>query len=222
MQAFLDDDFNNIDSRTKPGFTIHLHAPNDYPWPSKSFLTIPPNTNGEFEIKAKMKTTSQSLKKYTPHQRRCYFEGERYLKFFKIYTESNCKFECLTNYTLKKCDCVRLSMPRHDNTAKICMNRKEINCCDITEKTFFERELSEDFDEISGENKGKALCNCLPSCTAISYKTTMIPTKTLKTWFKLVFYFTETHFTASNRIERYGLIDFIANCGGILGKNDKN
>jgi hypothetical protein len=44
-------------------------------------------------------------------RRQCYIAGERQLKFFKIYTKSNCELECLTNLTLRYCNCSAFFMP---------------------------------------------------------------------------------------------------------------
>lgn len=37
--------------------------------------------------------------------------NEGTLKYFKEYTQRNCELECLTDHTLKKCGCVKFSMP---------------------------------------------------------------------------------------------------------------
>lgn len=55
--------------------------------------------------------TSPGLLSYDPHRRQCFFPSERYLKFFKVYTQRNCELECLTNHTLKVCGCVGIHMP---------------------------------------------------------------------------------------------------------------
>lgn len=46
------------------------------------------------------------------YRRQCYFDEERHLKFFKVYSETNCELECIANYTLSICGCVKFSMPR--------------------------------------------------------------------------------------------------------------
>jgi acid-sensing ion channel, other len=33
----------------------------------------------------------------TPEERNCYFDGERKLKYFKVYTQGNCELECLSH-----------------------------------------------------------------------------------------------------------------------------
>lgn len=50
-------------------------------------------------------------KSHTPEERRCYFETERQLKFFKRYSKTNCEVECLTNKTIDTCGCSLYWMP---------------------------------------------------------------------------------------------------------------
>lgn len=49
--------------------------------------------------------TSPKIKKWTPKLRNCYFQHEKKLKFFKIYTLHNCELECRANNTLNECGC---------------------------------------------------------------------------------------------------------------------
>lgn len=44
-------------------------------------------------------------------RRQCFFDTERQLRFFKIYTQRNCELECLANFTVKTCGCAKFSMP---------------------------------------------------------------------------------------------------------------
>lgn len=62
-------------------------------------------------ITPKLTITSDALRKYTPSQRKCFFDGERRLCFFKIYSQPNCEAECLANFTRSACGCVQFSMP---------------------------------------------------------------------------------------------------------------
>lgn len=55
--------------------------------------------------------TSGNLAGWKPNIRHCYFQHERTLKFFKIYTISNCDIECKANHTLKMCGCVAFYHP---------------------------------------------------------------------------------------------------------------
>lgn len=73
----------------------------------------------EFHLTIKSHKTDTDFRYFHPNNRRCYFEGEKQLKFFQSYTKALCEWECKTNLTLEKCGCVKFSMPR-DNTTKIC------------------------------------------------------------------------------------------------------
>lgn len=59
----------------------------------------------------KIVTTSKALRSYAPMQRRCFYNSERQLRFFNLYTAHNCIVECLANFTEKECGCVQFSMP---------------------------------------------------------------------------------------------------------------
>lgn len=72
-------------------------------------------------------TTTQSLKSYPPARRQCYFPSERYLQYFKVYTQRNCELECVTNYTLKTCGCVYLHMPSEECLGNQFNNLKSSN-----------------------------------------------------------------------------------------------
>lgn len=65
-------------------------------------------------VKPNMITTSENLRHYTPWDRQCYFSDERQLRFFKIYTQRNCELECLSNFTLSQCGCVKFSLPSNE------------------------------------------------------------------------------------------------------------
>lgn len=93
------------------GFKILLHTPGEIPQVSKHYIRVPLQQEVLISVKPNMITTSDELKYYKPSQRQCYFEKERYLKFFKVYTQRNCELECLTDHTLRNCGCVKFSMP---------------------------------------------------------------------------------------------------------------
>lgn len=65
----------------------------------------------EVTIKPTITTTSNGLRSYDPNLRQCYFNDERRLRFFKVYSKNNCELECLANFTKKVCQCVKFSMP---------------------------------------------------------------------------------------------------------------
>lgn len=215
------------------GFKVILHAPNELPTASKNFFRVPLRQEVVVSVKPNMITTSPSLEKYDPYRRMCFFDGERNLRFFKSYTQNNCELECLANFTLQQCGCVKFSLP-HDNDAKIC-GQKDFFCYDDAEYDLMSKNFRKSLNNNNSINGSKlADCNCLPACTTISYdaETSQIEYDYEK-WLEarlfvgsshntstvlLKIFFKEAQFMTSRRSELYGVTDFISNCGGLLGE----
>jgi amiloride-sensitive sodium channel len=98
-----------------PGFKILLHTPGEIPQVSKHYFRVPLLQEVLVSVKPNMITTSEGLRHYEPNRRQCYFNSERSLAYFKVYTQRNCELECLANFTLTHCGCVKFSMPRMYN-----------------------------------------------------------------------------------------------------------
>lgn len=62
-------------------------------------------------LKPNLLRTNNALRTYDPIGRQCYYETERYLRFFRVYTQRNCEMECITNYTVTKCGCSAFYLP---------------------------------------------------------------------------------------------------------------
>lgn len=58
-----------------------------------------------------VRTLSESMSSWSPNIRHCYYQHERTLKFFKIYSINNCEIECIANNTLNMCGCVAFFHP---------------------------------------------------------------------------------------------------------------
>lgn len=84
------------------GFKILFHTPGEIPRVSKEYFRLPLRQEVLVTVKPNMITTSDDLIDYMPDRRQCYFSDERFLRFFKVYTQNNCELECLANYTLSK------------------------------------------------------------------------------------------------------------------------
>lgn len=81
---------------TAEGFRLTLHTPDETAMPASHFYRIPFDAETLIAIQPRVMSTSDNLKRYEPKKRQCFFPGERHLNFFKSYTQSNCKLECLT------------------------------------------------------------------------------------------------------------------------------
>ncbi|GAB0097251.1 pickpocket protein 28 [Sergentomyia squamirostris] len=210
------------------GFRILLHTPAEIPQVSRHYISIPLNQVITVSVKPSMFSTSKALKNYEPTRRQCYFNHERQLHFFRIYTQRNCNLECLSLYTKKKCGCVRFFMPR-DNDTLICGTAK-VSCYNAVEYELLRAEVTADLQK----NYSHSPCNCLPACTSIVYDAEISQTDV--EWRKMLnayrvpegefngtqfaaisLFFKDTQFITSRRSELYGWTHFIANCGGLLG-----
>jgi acid-sensing ion channel, other len=155
----LESDFSGSCPKIGVGFKLFLHLPNEIMTPFHQEQFVYWNQEKTIILKAKVYTASKLLKKYKPQKRNCYFEGERKLKFFGVYTKAQCDYECLTNFTLDRCDCVRFSMPREENTA----------ICDIDKVDCYVRAEREWSHSIGNVKDNLMPCGCLPPCEDIRY-----------------------------------------------------
>lgn len=125
-------------------------------------------------------------------------------------------------------------MPR-SNSTRIC-TQTDIECTNDAEDNLTLLAINTNLttDTVEG---GKSHCSCLPACTSISYDVELSQAdfdyKSLFRSFKdnisqfdtlelarTTIYFKEAQFTTSKRSDLYGWIDFMADCGGLLGKCD--
>lgn len=219
------------------GFKVLLHAPDDVPQVSKQYTRIPMGREVLIAVKPNMITTSAGIAEYHPLRRTCFLSDERLLRFFRVYSESNCELECLANFTLSKCGCVKFSMPRSLDMP-VCGEDK-IYCYDRAERELLVREFHRVRSlNVAGEvPKGaESACNCMPACTSLIYNAEISQanfdldemlaaegdTEFMREYpgsqmSRLSIYFKQNQFITSKRSELYGVTDFLANCGGIFG-----
>ncbi|KAG4070425.1 hypothetical protein HA402_005657 [Bradysia odoriphaga] len=215
------------------GFKILLHTPGEVPQVSKHYFRVP-------LLQEVFSMSIDWLSYYTKYLffksiircwRQCYFASERKLRFLKVYTQRNCELECLANFTLQACGCVKFSMPRDKNTP-ICGAAK-IACYNEAEDNLLKEQFAEGLTLEPGAERVKA-CNCLPACTSITYdaEISQAPFDWISLFnaynspldefpgmqpARLSIFFKENQFITSKRSELYGPTDFLANCGGLLG-----
>lgn len=93
------------------GYNLILTTPGETLKQSRNSFRVPLSEKTKIAIKPILTITSDGLRNYEPNQRQCFYQHERQLRFFKLYTQSNCEEECLANYTKNECGCVKFSMP---------------------------------------------------------------------------------------------------------------
>ncbi|CAG9788697.1 unnamed protein product [Diatraea saccharalis] len=160
--------------RNLPTNTFLLHNPAELPRLSQQYFRSPLSQEVVVAVKSKMLTTSDGLKSYSPDRRQCYFPSERYLKYFKIYTQSNCEMECLTNFTYARCGCVHFGMP-HGKDMEVC-NTGSVACIKASQMELVVADIEyglnlDNNNDTLGEARTIASnCKCLPACTSIEYE----------------------------------------------------
>jgi amiloride-sensitive sodium channel len=145
------------------GFRVFYHMPNEIPGFWHRSMYVQTAKANSLVMKATQLRTSEDLRRYDVKQRRCYLDGEKNLQFFSSYTKSHCDLECMTNYTLKSCGCVRFYMPHNDSTP-VC-NITRLECASSAENEWLEQ--SEDYKHDSMP------CKCYPACAQVKYEVEM-------------------------------------------------
>lgn len=93
------------------GFKIVLSMPGEALLMSQNYFRISLTHLNQVKIIPELITTTESLRHFKPYQRKCFYDDERKLRFFKMYTKINCEVECQANFTKTMCECVKFSMP---------------------------------------------------------------------------------------------------------------
>jgi acid-sensing ion channel, other len=146
------------------GFKVYLHLPNEIPAISKHYYLVPFKQVVQISAIPKMIITAPELRHFNVDKRQCYFSDERYLRFFKYYTQRNCEYECETNLTVSVCGCLRFDMPRIDG----------VKYCGISDIKCYRGIIQLNVEKMFSPTRYSD-CNCLPSCTSITYDAELNP-----------------------------------------------
>jgi acid-sensing ion channel, other len=161
--------------------------------------------------------TDKSLRSVAPEKRGCYFEGEKKLRFFKVYTRRNCEFECLADLLLNHPDvnCTQFFMVRNEST-EVCDHRQERFA---QFRTYF---------ALHNISMGRTNCECLDACDSIKYDVEIIA-NTVKEYdyildrndhdidVRLNFKFKDVDIVPLRRYLPFTFNDFLAQSGGMWG-----
>lgn len=224
LLKFDSNDFVETCSYGGHGFMVAVHNPVEMVTTSPTAVYVKTDHYTEISVVPKQQVTSEELRYWPPDKRGCYYSNERQLQFFQYYTRTNCDMECEANMTLAACGCVALSQPRLESTP-VCGTEKQD--CIILRMMHTAKSVNEDDDN---------MCNCLPSCSELEYDVqvnsmprnfSMAKGKHIEDYIgshpKLnTIAFVNVHFrsrkiTAIKRVAVFGLTDFIANIGGLMG-----
>jgi hypothetical protein len=139
--------------------SIFIHHPHDIP-ASQNANFFSYGSTTEILVSVKVSKADESIKSMAIEDRSCFFDGERKLKFFQVYTKDLCNKECLTYFTYDVCGCA----PHHYVRSKdmeICGLEGMACTADILQTA--------NVIELDRRYKKKGICNCLPQCNEIIY-----------------------------------------------------
>ncbi|KAG5668125.1 hypothetical protein PVAND_016078 [Polypedilum vanderplanki] len=194
------------------GYMIFYHDP--YEMPKKNTKAVIINVQETHIMNLfftpEMVDIDQSLYDVDPFDRNCYFDDERKLNLFKVYTKANCESECLTNFMIRKCDCAEFFMIRNCTT-RIC-SAIDKNCIDKANRNF---------------ERQKSQCKCLPQCTYVKFDVKRVDgsggikeqyninneQKSANIFIK----FLKSSFPRFVRKQNFDFVQFLSFVGGLLG-----
>ncbi|KAK9500933.1 hypothetical protein O3M35_002095 [Rhynocoris fuscipes] len=194
------------------GFVTIIHNPAEVPGSSHPIEYIESDYLLHITLSPIQHEIDKRLIRWAPQERGCYFQHERYLQYFKIYTQRNCEMECEANITELLCNCRAHYHPR----------TQDIPVCGPALFSCTEFRVGQVWNRIP--------CDCLPSCSELYYRTSS--SKFNRDWSKHIINFKipeKRHYSAIvikyqdrnidglRRDIMVSFTDFIANIGGILG-----
>ncbi|KAI5638681.1 amiloride-sensitive sodium channel domain-containing protein [Phthorimaea operculella] len=202
----------------KSGYTIFIQHPADLPQSSRHYFAALPGQISSLAVKFSMLTADDALKGYDPEVRQCYFPGDRKLRYFRIYTISNCMLECQSNFTFKKCNCVEFHMPQTLAQAELNVKTKTINenachCLPPCNSILYDAEILRSAYNVHTylENRRKQYEDDDPKVEAFYDALSSLNFSDVDVYFK------HSRYISMRRSELFGITDFMANCGGLLG-----
>jgi acid-sensing ion channel, other len=196
---------------TAPTFTVHspFELPGSYDRNER--IDYYYGYDLEVLITPEIIKTDESLKSFEPSERGCYFEGEKKLRFFKIYTKRNCEFECYAEYFLRQIHCVPFFMVRNETT-EVCDARTGPDI----ELVFYQalRQANE--------------CKCMDECDSIKYKVEVNAhsrddlgqeedSDDSDTFVSMHFKFKDLLIAPLRRYQPFTFTEFLAQSGGMMG-----
>jgi hypothetical protein len=162
----------------------------------------------DVEISSEIVKTEESLRKISPDERECYFEGEKLLRFFKTYSFENCEEECFTNFTFPECNCSDYNHLRGKDM-EICTGEDSQRTCDQQVKAKL----------LTMENfSTRQNCSCFPLCNSIKYNVKYFPIYHNEGNETILNFRLNTEDTVVyKRYQQFTAFDVVSYVGGLLG-----
>nr|CAI5868443.1 unnamed protein product [Callosobruchus analis] len=192
-----------------------MSSPSDTPRIREFGHLLNPGVEIRVAINPVIKQARESLINIPITKRLCYFEGEKFLKYYRHYSKSNCHLECESNRSLALCQCAPHFMPKSANE-RFC-DQEDLTCR----------------QKVMRDTSTHDVCHCLRSCHEMYYLSTKSYGKLLPNgiWKKINlpegssvksttivhFFFTKSNYNKLIKSELFALTDIVSNIGGLLG-----
>lgn len=108
--------------------------------------------------------SDDDLRRISIEKRNCFFQEERVLKFFKIYTKTNCENECASMVIYENCGCIPFHRVRNQT----------MRVCDVPGMECSWKYDYLDYDIYKPFYDSHGICNCLDMCNTITYNVDVI------------------------------------------------
>lgn len=108
----LKSDLDYVCSGGGQGYIVAVHPPHEGPQMYKRYFYVPLQQTVLLSVDPHLMKMVREVRQHDLSERQCYLDGERQLRFYRQYTVHNCRMECLSNFTLAQCGCVKFAMPR--------------------------------------------------------------------------------------------------------------
>jgi hypothetical protein len=92
-------------------FQLLLHNPIETPKIADFGSLIAPGKEYRIKITPTISNSSKSLRSVKKSERQCAYSADRYLRFYRTYTQNHCSLECEANFTYSVCNCVPVYLP---------------------------------------------------------------------------------------------------------------
>ena len=92
-------------------FQMILHNPVEMPKIADFGSLIAPGREYRIKITPTINNATKSLRNVKEVYRQCAYSADRYLRFYRTYTQKHCSLECEANFTYTVCGCVPFYLP---------------------------------------------------------------------------------------------------------------
>lgn len=107
------------------GFKILFHSPRESPKIADLGYLLEPGVESRIAVNVDVQLATDSIRGIDYRKRKCFFTDEKFLRYFQLYSATNCLLECEANYTEEMCGCIPYYLPRDQDT----------NLCDKSDDT---------------------------------------------------------------------------------------